>query len=174
MKKMNNQISINENLSTTKSNTTPTPINQNLNGVKNQDTQTKVTNKNSSTMNKHAAQAISNKDLDIIKKYIDLIYYTNNLCVKYPKHEKFSLVSDTKRSLYEGLRNLLYAKKEFYPKNKLNYLNNLDVELNLQKVFIRLAYKYKYISLKNYETWSTLVTEICNMLGGWIKLCQKR
>ena len=69
-----------------------------------------------------------NQDLDIIKKYLDLIYYTNNL----------------------------------------------DVELNLQKVFIRLAYKYKYISLKNYETWSNLITEICNMLGGWIKQCQKR
>lgn len=115
-----------------------------------------------------------NQDLDIIKKYLDLIYYTNNLCIKYPKSEKFALATDTKRSLYEGMRNLLYAKKEFYPKNKLNYLNNLDVELNLQKVFIRLAYKYKYISLKNYETWSNLITEICNMLGGWIKQCQKR
>ena len=116
----------------------------------------------------------NNTDLDIIKKYLDLIYYTNTICVKYPKNEKFSLVADTKKSLYEGLRNLLYAKKEFYPKNKLNYLNNLDVELNLQKVFIRLAFKYKYISLKNYETWSSLVTEVCNMLGGWIKQCQKR
>lgn len=137
-------------------------------------TQAPIINRDACNVKKQTTQATANKDLDIMKKYIDLIYYTNNLCIKYPKHEKFSLVSDTKRSLYEGLRNLLYAKKEFYPKNKLNYLNNLDVELNLQKIFIRLAYKYKYISLKNYETWSTLVTEICNMLGGWIKLCQKR
>ena len=114
-----------------------------------------------------------NIDLDIIKKYLDLIYYTNNLCIKYPKSEKYALATDTKRSLHEGLRCLLYAKKEFYPKNKLNHLNHLDVELNLLKVFIRLAYKYKYISLKNYETWSVLITDICNMLGGWIKSCQK-
>ena len=150
-----------------------TNINENLNNVKNSSPQPNIT-RDLNAPKKTSAQTNINKDLDIIKKYIDLIYYTNNLCIKYPKHEKFSLVSDTKKSLYEGLRNLLYAKKEFYPKNKLNYLNNLDVELNLQKVFIRLAYKYKYISLKNYETWSTLVTEICNMLGGWIKLCQKR
>ena len=112
--------------------------------------------------------------LIIYQRYLDLIYYTNNLCIKYPKSEKMALASETKQSMYSGLRYLLYALKEFNKKNKLNYLNNLDVELNLQKVFIRLAYKYKYISKQNYETWSAKITDICNMLGGWIKSCLAR
>lgn len=112
--------------------------------------------------------------LVIYQKYLDLIYYTNNLCIKYPKSEKHALVSETKQAMYSGLRNMLYAFKEFNKKNKLNYLNNLDVELNLQKVFIRLAFKYQYISKQNYETWSTKITDICNMLGGWIKSCLTR
>lgn len=110
----------------------------------------------------------------IYQKYLDLIYYTNNLCIKYPKSEKLALASETKQSMYSGLRNMMYAFKEFNKKNKLQYLNNLDVELNLQKVFIRLAYKYQYISKQNYETWSTKITNICNMLGGWIKSCLTR
>lgn len=115
-----------------------------------------------------------NDTLIIYQKYLDLIYYTNDLCRKYPKSEKYTLVSETKQSMYDGLRNLLYAYKEYNKKGKLNYLNNLDVELNLQKVLIRLAYRYQYISKQNYETWSKKITDICNMLGGWIKSCLTR
>lgn len=112
--------------------------------------------------------------LMIYQKYLDLIYYTNNLCIKYPKSEKLALASETKQSMYAGLRHLLYAFKNFTKKGKLSYLNELDVELNLQKVFVRLAYKYQYISKQNYETWSAKITDICNMLGGWIKSCLTR
>jgi len=103
----------------------------------------------------------------IYKYYLDLVYYTNTLCIKYPKSEKLALASETKQSLYSGL-------KEYNKKNKISHLNNLDVELNLQKVYLRLAYKYKYISKQNYETWSKKITEICNMLGGWLKSCLTR
>ena len=82
----------------------------------------------------------------IYKYYLDLVYYTNTLCIKYPKSEKLALASETKQSLYSGLRELIYALKEYNKKNKISHLNNLDVELNLQKVYLRLAYKYKYIS----------------------------
>ena len=113
-------------------------------------------------------------DLQILKKHIELIEYTYLLCVKYPKSERFCLCADTKNALNEILRNLLYARKEYYPKNKLPYLNNADVELILLKTYIRLAYKFKYITLQNYETWSSKIAEISNMLGGWIKSCSKR
>ena len=116
----------------------------------------------------------TSQTLIIYQKYLDLIYYTNDLCKKYPKSEKPALAAETKNSLYSGLKNLMYAYKEYNKKNKLEYLNNMDVELNLQKVFIRLAYKYKYITKQNYETWSKKITDICNMLGGWIKSCLTR
>ena len=66
---------------------------------------------------------------------------------------------------------LMYAIKTF---NKQYKLNELDVNLCLLKVHIRLSYKYKYISLQNYNSWCNLLTDICNMLGGWINSCQKR
>lgn len=116
----------------------------------------------------------SRETLVIYQRYLDLIYYTNNLCIKYPKSEKLALASETKQAMYLGLRHLMYAFREFNKKNKLEHLNDLDVELNLQKVFVRLAYKYQYISKQNYETWCTKITDICNMLGGWIKSCLAR
>lgn len=102
---------------------------------------------------------------------MDLIYYTNDISRKYPKCERFVLAQETKSALYSGLKCILLAQKEFNKSMKLKYLNEFDVHLNLQKVYIRIAYKYKYINSSNYTTWSAKITEVCNMLGGWIKSC---
>lgn len=116
----------------------------------------------------------SNNNLAIYQKYMELIYYTNNLVKKFPKSETFSLVKEIKNSMYSGMRLLMYAIKTYKVNDKLKYLNELDINLCLFKVYIRLSSKYKYISQQNYSTWSTLTTDICNMLGGWINSCQKR
>ena len=113
-------------------------------------------------------------NLSIYQKYMELIYYTNDLVRKYPKSENFALVKEIKNSLYSGLRLLMYEIKTYSKQEKLKYLNELDIHLNLLKVHIRLSYKYRYISLQNYETWCTNITDICNMLGAWISSCLKK
>ena len=113
-------------------------------------------------------------NLSIYQKYMELIYYTNDLVRKYPKSENFALVKEIKNSLYSGLRLLMYAIKTYSKQEKLKYLNELDIHLNLLKVHIRLSYKYRYISLQNYETWCKNITDICNMLGAWISSCLKK
>ncbi len=115
-----------------------------------------------------------NQNLLIYQKYMELILYTNDIVRKYPKSERFSLVEEIKRAVYSGLRVLMYAIKTYGAQEKLKYLRELDVNLSLLKVHIRLSYRYHYISNKNYATWSQMVTDICNMLGGWIVSCQKR
>ena len=116
----------------------------------------------------------SKNNLVIYQKYMELIYYTNDIVKKFPKSETFALVKEIKTSLYSGLRLLMYAIKSYKVQDKLKYLDELDINLSLLKVFIRLSYKYKYISSQNYSSWSNIITNICNMLGGWISSCQKR
>lgn len=113
-------------------------------------------------------------NLVIYQKYLELIYYSNDIVRKYPKSENFSLVQEIKRTLYSGLRNLMYAIKSFSKQEKLKNLNEFDIQLNLLKVHVRMSFKYKYISMQNYQTWSLLITDICNMLGGWIYSCLKK
>lgn len=116
----------------------------------------------------------SAEQLKIYQKYLELIYYSNNIVRKYPKSEKFALVQEIKHSNYVGLRNLMYAIKTYQKNEKLKFLNEFDINLNLLKIQIRLSHKYKYISTQNYEYWCRLITDICNMLGGWISSCLKR
>lgn len=113
-------------------------------------------------------------NLVIYQKYMELIDYTNNIVRKYPKSETFALVKEIKSTLYSGLRLLLYSIKSFNKMDKLKYLNELDISLSLLKIHIRLSYKYKYITVQNYQSWSSILTDICNMLGAWILSCQKR
>ena len=113
-------------------------------------------------------------NLIIYQKYLEFIYYTTYLVMKYPKSERFTLAQETKQTLYEGLRYILFAQKEFSKTIRLKQLSDLDVSLNLLKVHIRIAYRYKYINSSNYSTWSLKVTDICNILGSWINSCLKR
>lgn len=112
--------------------------------------------------------------LIIYQKYLDLIYYTNDIVKKYPKHERFALVQETKSVLYEGVRYLVYAQNETDKIIRLNELKKLNATLSILKLHIRLANKYTYISLKNYESWSNKITDVCNLLGAWIKSCAKK
>ena len=116
----------------------------------------------------------TNDETIIYQKYLDLIYYSNDLVRKYPKSERFVLVEEIKRTLYSGLRLLVYALKIYNKQEKLKYLNELDACLKLLQVHIRISFKYKYISMQNYSTWSDKLTEVCKMLGGWISLCLKK
>ena len=75
--------------------------------------------------------------LVIYKVYVDMMYYFYMLTDKYPKHEKFSLVSDIKRTLGEGLSYIIYAQKSFDVKERLRFLNRLDASLKILKVFVR-------------------------------------
>lgn len=116
----------------------------------------------------------SNNNLVIYQKYLELLYYSNDLVRKYPKSENFALVKEIKTSLYTGLKYMLYSIKSYNKYDKLKYLNEIDIQLTLLKIHCRISYKYKYINTKNYETWSNHITNICNMLGGWINSCQKK
>ena len=113
------------------------------------------------------------EELMIYKQYLELMYYTLNIVMKYPKSERLSLVNDIKITTYEGIRKIITANKLFNKSDRLKVLNELDIDLKMLKVFIRLSYRYKYINKRNYAVWSKKITNIGNLLGGWINSCLK-
>ena len=109
----------------------------------------------------------------IYKQYLELIYYMENITLKYPKYERDGLVFRIKNITYDGIRDIIYANKEFNKGKRVIILNNLDVNLKMLKVMIRVSYKKRYISIRNYNAWSKKIYNINNLMFGWIKSCQR-
>lgn len=114
------------------------------------------------------------EDLIIYKQYVELIYYTHQILLKYPKIERYSLVDDIKKQTYSGLEKIILTYKAYKPEQKAIYLTQMDVSMKVLKVMIRISYKNKYISSKNYSAWSKKIANICNLMGGWMKSCRKQ
>jgi hypothetical protein len=113
------------------------------------------------------------ESLNIYRKYVDLLYYSYLILEKFPKCEKVALAADIKNVLFKGLTCTIDAHKEFNKTKRLVYLNKLDVNMKTLKVLIRISYKRKYISPKNYGAWSKKTGDVSNLMGGWIKSCLK-
>lgn len=111
--------------------------------------------------------------LMIYKQYLELIYYMENITIKYPKCEKSGMVSEIKKFTYDGMEMIILANKEYNKSKRIYILNLIDVDLKMLKVMIRISYKKRYINGNNYKVWSKKISNIGNLLGGWIKICQK-
>ena len=105
------------------------------------------------------------ENLLLYKIYVELMYYSYNLVIKYPKSEKLGIVSDIKNNLYLGLNNIIYYQKS----NKKVYLDYLDNNLKVLLVLIRISYKMKYISNKNYLSFSKKINNITKIIKGLIR-----
>ncbi len=114
------------------------------------------------------------EDIKIYQVYMDFICYIEVLTEKYPKHTKTGLVTYIKTNLYEGMKDIILAYRVFDKKEKLVYLNKLDVTLKMLKVFARISYRKKYINVKNYGAWSRKLNNVGTALGGWINSCQRQ
>lgn len=106
------------------------------------------------------------EELKILQKSFDMMNYAYKALAQYPKGEKFALVVDIKRCMDLILERIIEANKKYYKKTTLQ---ELDVEVEKLKAYVRLSYNLGYLPQKKYEIWSSQVVEIGKMVGGWIK-----
>ncbi len=107
-------------------------------------------------------------ELMIKQKIEDMIVY-GNICLKqFPKAERYAMAADIRRCMYTLLGLVVAANKRYYKKNTLQ---EIDVELDTLRTFIRLAANkdLRYLSVEKYGNWAAMVDEIGKMLGGWFK-----
>ena len=63
--------------------------------------------------------------LMIYKQYLEMIYYTENITLKYPKSEKGAMVDEIKKITYNGMRKIIKS-----------YIDNRYLELLLKGLMI--------------------------------------
>ena len=113
--------------------------------------------------------------LSLIPKTEKYIEYILNIIFKLPRTEKFSIGTEYKTSMYKMLNQIMYVNKIKNEETKeiIKILNNIDTELNTQRIYLRIMKKEKWIDEKKFKVSMELIYEIGKILGGLIKYYAK-
>lgn len=114
----------------------------------------------------------SSKDNNILyllpkyEKYME--YIIDNVVSKLPRIEKFNLGNEIKVSMLESVKCIMMISK-VENRHRLGYLNMLDANICVQRIYIRIMYKRKYLDNRRYMYVMEMLSEIGKMVGGYIK-----
>ncbi len=130
------------------------------------------------TSNNTTAKELENKQLILIPKIEDYIEYMLNVMVKLPRTEKFSIGTEYKTSMYKMLNSVLYIYKankntSNYMLEQLKLMNNIDAEMNCQRIYLRIMNKQKWIDTKRFDIAMNKIYEIGKIIGGLAKYYAK-
>ena len=109
---------------------------------------------------------VKENKLTLIPKTEKYIEYMLNVIQKMPRTEY-------KTSMYKMLKDVMYISK-INTKNKiLELINEIDAELNTQRIYLRIMQKNKWIDTKKFEVAIGLIYEMGKIIGGLIKYYAK-
>lgn len=112
-------------------------------------------------------------DIPIFKKTYELFKLSYEYRSTIPKQDRYALWQRCEDAVISVLENILRAssmpKHEKYP-----VLQNVSVQINCLRVFVRLAKDVKAIDGKKYVRLEAVIDEIGRMIGGWIKATKER
>ena len=114
------------------------------------------------------------KELTIIPKYqFYMEYMLDVILLHLPRTEKFSIGTEFKSVMYDTFKYVMFIEK-MPAKERIYYLNRIDVGLNIQRALLRIMKKHKWIDSKRFDyVMNTLIREIGAILGGLIKYYAK-
>ena len=110
--------------------------------------------------------------LKLIPKAENYIEYMLQIIIKLPRVEKFSIGTEYKKSMYKMLENILIISK-IGKSEIINYLNLIDAELNLQRIYLRIMKKERWIDERKFRIVMEQIYEQGKILGGLIKYYAK-
>lgn len=104
----------------------------------------------------------------LIPKTEQYIQYMIEVIIKLPRTEKFNIGTEYKTSMYKMLRKILYLSKINNDKC-LDILNEIDAELNTERIYARIMKKNKWIDARKFNIIMEQIYEIGKILGGLLK-----
>lgn len=113
------------------------------------------------------------------RKFVEFAKLMNTYLNHFPKHEKYGLALEIRRTAYGMYALIVEAQKRYHKKTTLS---NLDVMHEQLRMLVNLAHALGYFAFKagaqcdtpkatadhRYLALSRLVDEMGRMIGGWI------
>lgn len=109
---------------------------------------------------------MAKEEFKVLQKVQDLMTYSYPILTQFPKAEKFSFAQDIRHCINTLLELTITEEKKY---TKKTTLENMDIENEKLKIYIRMAYEMKYIDKHRYAVWSEKAVEIGKMICGLLK-----
>lgn len=106
---------------------------------------------------------IFNKWYNILKYYLDRVE-------KYPRDAKF-IIGDRICKIILDIQEIIIEC--IYTKVKREKLIKVNIYTEQLRIYTRLSFERKYLSVNQYEYLSFEINEFGKMLGGWVKTCKE-
>lgn len=118
------------------------------------------------------------------RKFLEMVKLLNVYLNHFPKHEKYALCNQIRRTAYEIYDLITEGQKRYYKKTTLS---NLDIAHERLRMQVYLAAELGYFRFKEgraadkgaialerdrYMAICRLIDEMGRMIGGWIKTLQ--
>jgi len=111
-------------------------------------------------------EGLATEDFKVLQKVQDLMEYSYPILHQFPKAEKFSFAQDIRHCMNTLLELTITEDKKY---TKKTTIENMDIENEKLKIYIRVAYTLRYIDKHRYSVWEGKVVEIGKMIGGLLK-----
>ena len=105
-------------------------------------------------------------DLIVFRKTYEYLLWLRPSVLRFAKVYRFSLGVESEQSGLRLLRLIIHAN---YERDKKTRIAQAIVELEVQRVYIRLAYEYRCLSERQFAYANELLAEIMRLLRGWQK-----
>ena len=90
----------------------------------------------------------------------------------FPKKQRFVIGQQVENSGLEILKLIIHANNEKNPAKKLQYLDEMNTELEILRSLLQISQELKFMSAKSLEHIIIQIDEVGRMMGGWAKGCQ--
>jgi|ERR1051326_3571746 four helix bundle protein len=104
------------------------------------------------------------------RKSHELVLAVYQLTAKYPKHELFGLISQSRRCAVSIPSNIAEGFKRRSKNDSIHFYNMAEASLEELKYQILLARDLKYITEVEYNEALELAEEVRRLINGWIKV----
>lgn len=110
-------------------------------------------------------------NLEVYRRSEELLNRVYPVLNNFPRHEKFSLVSEIKSCFYKLISSI--ALGDAVKSKRKTYLQEADGHLQMLKVLMKLSLRRRYISKGFYGDVDEELSHIGRMLSGYIKSTAK-
>lgn len=110
----------------------------------------------------------ANQELPLFTKTFDFITWLTQLTQHFPRLHRPTI---TKRLLDRMLdfQEVLLDANSLRGQSRMELLMKADAHLNKVRLYLRLAHRLQWMSMRQYEHGSRLLAEIGRLLGAWQK-----